>query len=73
MAVDDVPENQRLDLALLLSLVGAIEQIRQDLQPSEKTWLRRRAEMGDANTACWRFLPPDDAQRGVATYRQLIA
>jgi len=73
VAVDDVPENQRLDLALLLSLVGDVDQIRKDIWPSEKTWLRRRAEMGDQNTGCWRFLRPDDAQRGVATFRQLIA
>lgn len=71
--VDDAPDNQRIDLAVLLSLVGDVEQIQRELQAREKTWLRRRAEMGDPTTACWRFLPPDDAQRGVATFRQLTA
>ncbi|HUG05361.1 MAG TPA: hypothetical protein VMQ78_02330 [Candidatus Limnocylindria bacterium] len=69
--VDDVPENQRIDLALLLSLVGDVEPIRQDMRMSERSWLRRRREMGDPATACWRSLSPDDAQRGVATFRQL--
>lgn len=73
VAVDDVPDNQRIDLALLLSLVGDVERYRDELQPSEKSWLRRRGEMSDANTACWRFLPPDEAQRGLATFRQLTA
>jgi hypothetical protein len=73
VAVDDVPDNQRIDLALLLSLVGDVEQIQAELWPTEKSWLRRRGEMSDANTACWRFLRPDDAQRGLATFRQLTA
>lgn len=73
VAVDDVPDNQRIDLALLLSLVGDVEPIQAELRPAEKSWLRRRGEMSDANTACWRFLRPDDAQRGLATFRQLTA
>lgn len=73
VAVDDAPESQRIDLAVLLSLVGDVEEIQQELRTSEKSWLRRRREMGDANTACWRFLSPDEAQRGVATFRQLTA
>ncbi len=73
VSVDDAPENQRLDLAVLLSLVGDVEQILADLKTREKTWLRRRREMGDSQTACWRFISPDDAQRGLATFRQLTA
>lgn len=73
VAVDDVPENQRIDLALLLSLVGDVAPLHEELRPTEKSWLRRRGEMGDVGTACWRLLSPDDAQRGVATFRQLTA
>ena len=73
VGVDDVPENQRIDLALLLSLVGEIAPLREELRRTEKSWLRRRGEMGDARTACWRFFSPDEAQRGVATFRQLTA
>lgn len=70
VGVDDVPDNQRIDLALLLSLVGDIEPIQKEMKPSEKSWLRHRREMGNAATACWRYLSPDDAQRGIATFRQ---
>lgn len=73
IAVDDAPENQRIDLALLLSLVEDVEQVRKELRSTEKSWLRRRKEMGRTGTACWRFIPHDDVQRGVATFRQLTA
>lgn len=73
VAVDDVPENQRIDLALLLSLVGDVAPLREELRQTEKSWLRRRAEMGRTGTACWRFFSRDEAQRGVATFRQLTA
>lgn len=73
VAVDDVPESQRIDLALLLSLVGEVAPLQEELRRTEKSWLRRRAEMGDGNTPCWRFFSRDEAQRGVATFRQLIA
>ena len=73
VAVDDAPDNQRLDLAVLLSLVGDVEEILADLTTRERGWLRRRAEMGDSRTACWRFISTDEAQRGVATFRQLTA
>ncbi|MEO8633414.1 MAG: hypothetical protein ABI466_08630 [Chloroflexota bacterium] len=54
-----------------LSLVGDVGLIRKDLRTTEKSWLRRRAEMGDPATGCWAYLSSDDAQRGVATFRQL--
>lgn len=73
IVVDDVPDNQRIDLAVLLSLVGDVDLIRKDLRTTEKSWLRRRAEMGDPATGCWAYLSSDDAQRGVATFRQLTA
>jgi hypothetical protein len=73
VTVDDVPENQRIDLALLLSLVEDVDQIRKELRTTEKSWLRRREEMGEAGTACWRSFSPDEAQRGLATFRQLTA
>lgn len=73
VAVDDVPESQRIDLALLLSLVGDVAPLQEELRRTEKSWLRRRGEMGNASTACWRFFSRDEAQRGVATFRQLTA
>lgn len=71
--VDDVPDNQRIDLAVLLSLVGDVEPIAREMRTSERSWLRERKEMGDPRTACWRFLSRDQAQRGLATFRQLTA
>jgi len=71
VAVDDVPENQRIDLALLLSLVEDVAPLQEELRRTEKSWLRRREEMGSASSACWRFFSRDEAQRGVATFRQL--
>ena len=71
--VDDVPDNQRIDLAVLLSLVGDVEPIQREMRTSERSWLRERKEMGDPRTACWRLFSPDQAQRGIATFRQLTA
>lgn len=70
---DDAPENQRIDLAVLLSIVEDVAPLITEMRPTEKSWLRRRREMGETKTACWRFLSPDDAQRGVATFRQLTS
>lgn len=69
--VDDVPENQRGDLALLLSLVPDPDALRLQLRGRERQWLGRRREMDDIDAAAWRGLGRDEAQRGLAALRQL--
>lgn len=69
--VDDVPDNQRGDLALLLSLVVEPDRLTAELQGRERQWIRRRREMDDLDAAAWRGLQPDEAQRGLVALRQL--
>jgi hypothetical protein len=51
--VDDVPDSQRLDLALLLSLVPDPRRLAVALTPSERRWLRRRTELFDRQGSAW--------------------
>jgi hypothetical protein len=69
--VDDVPENQRTDLAVLLSFVEDPESMRRQLRGREAAWIRGRTEMDRAGAACWRGLDDDDRQRGLAALRIL--
>lgn len=69
--VDDAPDNQRSDLAVLLSLVLDPSALIAQLQGRERTWLRRRRELDDVGAAAWRGLRQDHAQRGLVALRAL--
>lgn len=71
--VDDRPDDQRRDLALLLSLVEDPRPFRDELSGEERGWLRRREELDDADVLFWRELGPDHGLRGVAAFRYLTA
>lgn len=71
VGVDDVPDDQRSDLALLLSLVEDPERVARDLKPTERGWLKDRAEMNEPEAACWQGLSPFAAQRGLSALRIL--
>lgn len=69
--VDDVPDNQRSDLAVLLSLVVDPDPLVAQLRGQERQWIGRRRELDDPGATAWRGLRPDDAARGLAALRQL--
>lgn len=69
--IDDVPENQRSDLALLMSLVRDPDALVQQLDGHERSWIARRSEMDDPDAPCWRGLTPDHGQAGLAALRIL--
>lgn len=69
--IDDVPENQRSDLALLLSLVEDADDLATQLRGRERAWLRRRRELDDPDAVAWRGLGPAPAQRGLVALRAL--
>ncbi len=71
--VDDVPDAQRLDLALLLSLVDDPIVMAGQLTKKDRQRLRTRSEMADADARAWRSLRADAADRGRAAYRLLTA
>lgn len=71
--VDDRPDDQRRDLALLLSLVDDPRPLREELSAEERSWLRNRRELDDPNALFWRELAPELAQRGLAAYRFFTA
>ena len=69
--VDDAKENQRGDVALLLSLVREPETLDAAIAPSERRWLRRHPELDEPNAPCWQTLDPASAQNGLAVLRLL--
>lgn len=69
--VDDVPDAQRADLALLLSLVKDPLAMAAEFQGKDRQRLRRRAGMSDRAHHSWGTLDPDAAARGIAAYRIL--
>lgn len=71
IGVDQRPEDQRRDLALLLSLVDDPRPMSDALTTQERSWLRRYMEFNDEGAFFWRELGPDTAQRGLAAYRYL--
>ncbi len=73
VTVDDAPDAQRLDLALLLSLVDDPLALRSELTKKDRQRLSARSEMTDAHQPAWRSLAPDAADRGRAAYRLLLA
>lgn len=70
--VDDLPDAQRLDLALLLSLVDDPVATTELLTVKDRRRLRARAEMADPDERAWASLNPDAADRGRAAYRLLV-
>lgn len=72
VAVDDVPDAQRSDLALLLSLVGQPTGLEKQLSPKDRRRLRARSEMLDRRHEAWSQLPASQADRGQATLQLLL-
>ena len=64
--VDDVPDAQRIDLALLLSLIEDPLALAQALTKKDRKRLRSRSEMADANHPAWADLTEELADRGRA-------
>lgn len=70
--VDDVPDAQRLDLALLLGLVEDPVELAEQLTKKDRQRLRRRSEMADADLQAWASFTDELADRGRAAYRLLV-
>jgi len=70
--VDDVPDAQRSDLALLLSLVKDPLELADKLTRKDLRRLRSRSEMADRNQPAWTNLSEELADRGRAAYRLLV-
>ena len=72
VAVDDLPDAQRSDLALLLSLVRQPTGLRDELSSKDRKRLRARSEMLDPRHQAWSQLPTSQADRGRATLELLL-
>jgi hypothetical protein len=70
IAVDDVPDAQRSDVATLLSLDGDWEAFAQELTNAERALLRRYPEFADANHPA--YVDVAHARDAAAVYRQLV-
>lgn len=71
--VDDVPDAQRSDLALLLSLVDDPLEMAAHLTSKDRQRLRARGEMIDRDGPAWAVLSAGRVDRGIAAYRILCA
>jgi hypothetical protein len=71
VGVDDVPDAQRLDLALLLSLVDDPIALAAQLTKKDRQRLRSRGEMADDDQRAWTSLSDDAGDRGRAAFRLL--
>lgn len=70
--VDDVPDAQRQDLALLLSLVDDPIAAAEQLTAKDRKRLRSRAEMARVDLRAWTGLDGDAADRGRAAFAFLV-
>ncbi len=71
IAVDDVPEAQRGDVAFLLSLVEDPDILRADLTGTEVGWLRSQKTFEDPSAPAWRGISA--AENGAIVYRRLTS
>ncbi|MGZ4413331.1 MAG: hypothetical protein ACXVRZ_02975 [Gaiellaceae bacterium] len=69
IAVDDVPEAQKQDVALLLTLVGDSAEMKANLTPRERKLFARYPDLGDPTSAPYRGLVR--AREAATKYRQL--
>jgi hypothetical protein len=51
--VSDAPLEQRRDLAFLLTLVPDPRVMASELRPTERTWLRKHADLAEAPDLAW--------------------
>ena len=72
VAVDDVPADQRSDLALLLSLIQLPNGLRGQLSSKDRRRLQARSEMLDPRHQAWSQLPNPQADRGRAALQLLL-
>jgi hypothetical protein len=71
--VDDVPDAQRTDVALLLELVEDPDFLRADVRRSEQSWLRRHEYFADPDHPQWLQFEANDRERVALVYRRLVA
>jgi hypothetical protein len=67
--VDDLPANQRSDVAFLLSLIKDPDELVRQITQTERGWLRRHAYFGDSRNSCWSGI--SGAEDGATVYRRL--
>jgi len=71
VGVDDAPDAQRLDLALLLGLVDNPFELIDQLSATDRRRLRARTELADETHPVWGRLPLERTDRARATLRLL--
>jgi hypothetical protein len=69
IAVDDVPDAQKNDLAVLLSIATERDELAEQITPVERNLLQRYGELGDPTDPIYAEIPR--AREAAATYRRL--
>lgn len=72
ISVDDVPEAQKADVAVLLSLVVDRDDLRGNLRPAERRVLSRYPEFGEPSSPPYVGISAVRAREAAATYRRLV-
>ncbi|MDQ2980710.1 MAG: hypothetical protein M3R26_00065 [Actinomycetota bacterium] len=70
--VDDLPDAQRADVALLLQLIDDPDTLAEDLAGTERKWLRRHKYFADPTDLHWDRFEAADPERAALVYRRLL-
>lgn len=70
--VDDVPNSQRADVALLLQLVRDPDELTAEISGAERGWLARHRYFADPADARWDEIEVDDPELAALVYRRLV-
>ena len=71
--IDDAPNAQRADVALLLQLVRDPDELAQALKGSERGWLQRHPYFADPADRHWDDFEASDREYAALVYRRLLA
>jgi hypothetical protein len=63
IGVADDPDKHRRDLALLLAVVDDPRSMREEMRPTERTWLRRSRDLLCPTHPVWRTTPRAEEAR----------
>ncbi|MEX0674759.1 MAG: hypothetical protein WD067_08285 [Gaiellaceae bacterium] len=73
ISVDDLPDAQRADVALLLRLVQDPDELAREISRAERGWLRSHVYFADPADDHWDAFETDDREQSALVYRRLLA
>jgi hypothetical protein len=71
--VDEAPDAQRADVALLLGLVDDPDAMARELSSTERKWLKRHSYLADPESPQWDDFHADDLEQSALVYGRLMS